>query len=62
MLIDLSDEEAVALLALLERAIEIDRYLLSPCARRLLGIRPKLLGQAPAPPANGPPRAGWPRR
>ena len=62
MQIDLNDEEAAALLALLDRAIDNDRFLLSSRARVLYGIRPKLLGQPPAPPANGPPRAGWPRR
>jgi hypothetical protein len=62
MQIDLTDEEAVALLALVDRAIENDRFLLSPRARTLFGIRPKLLGAPSAPPSAGPPRMGWPRR
>jgi hypothetical protein len=47
MQIDLTDEEAVALLALLDRAIENDRFLLSLRARTLYGIRPKLLVRGP---------------
>jgi hypothetical protein len=62
MQIDLTDEEAVALLALLYRTIENDRFQLSPRARTLFGIRPKLLGASPAPPSAGPPRMEWPRR
>jgi hypothetical protein len=62
MQIDLTDAETAALLALLERAIENDRYLLSPRARTLLGIRPKLLGQPFAASAIGQSRTGWPRR
>ena len=54
MQIDLTDEEAVALLALLDRAIENDRT--------LCGIRLKLLGAPPAPPSAGPPHMGRPRR
>jgi hypothetical protein len=62
MQIDLTDEEAVALLALLDRSIEIDRFLLSLRARTLCGIRPKLLGASPASPSAGPSRIGRPRR
>jgi hypothetical protein len=62
MQIDLTDEEAAALLALMDRAIENDRFLLSQRTRTLLGIRPKLLGEQLEPPSTGLPRAGWLRR
>jgi hypothetical protein len=62
MQIDLTNEEAVALLALLDRAIENDRFLLSRQARTLCGIRPKLLGAPRAPPPVGSQCMGWPRR
>jgi hypothetical protein len=53
MRIDLTREEAVALLSLLNRAIENDRYPLSPRIRTLRGIRAKLPGAPPeAPPAK----------
>jgi hypothetical protein len=42
MQIDLTDEETAALLAMLDRAIDNVRYLLSPRTRTLCGIRPKL--------------------
>lgn len=42
MQIDLSDEEAAALLALLNRTIENDRYPLSPRIQILRGILAKL--------------------
>jgi hypothetical protein len=45
MQIDLTDEEAAALLALIDRAIENNRFLLSQRVRTLLGIHPKLLGE-----------------
>ena len=60
--IDLTDEEAVALLALLDRAIENDRFLLSLRSRTLYGIRPKLLGARPASLSAGRPHMGLPRR
>jgi hypothetical protein len=43
MLIDLTDDEAAALLALMGRAIAIDRFSLSLQTRTLQGIRPKIL-------------------
>ena len=62
MKIDLTDKKAVALLASLDRAIENDRFLLSPRARTLYGVRPKLLGTPSAPPSAGRPHMGRPRR
>ena len=50
MQLDLDDEEAAALLALLNRAIEDDRYPLSPRIRVLRGIRAKLPTAPPDPP------------
>jgi hypothetical protein len=41
MRLDLSDEEAAALLSLLNRAIDNDRYTLSPRVRRWREIRAK---------------------
>jgi hypothetical protein len=63
MNIDLTDEEAVALLRELSNIIENDRYPLSPRIRTLREIRAKLPG-APAatPPPARPPRTGRPRR
>jgi hypothetical protein len=42
MRLDLTDEEATALLSLLNRAIDDDRYPLSPRIRTLRGIRAKV--------------------
>jgi hypothetical protein len=73
MQLDLTDEEAAALLSLLNLAIADDRYPLSPRIRLLRGIRSKLPG-APLepPPARSPTldertpgrasRSGRPRR
>jgi hypothetical protein len=55
MQLDLTDEEADALLNLLNRAIETDRYQLSPRIRVLRGIRVKLPGAPPEPPPARPP-------
>jgi hypothetical protein len=46
MQLDLNDEEAAALLRLLNRAIEDDRYPPSPRIRTLRHIRAKLPGAA----------------
>jgi len=73
MQLDLTEEEAAALLSLLNRAIDRDRYPLSPRIRVLRGIRAKLPGAPPQPPSARPaapeerspgraPRAGRPRR
>ena len=62
MQLELADDEAAALLALLNRAIDNDRYPLSPRVRVLRGIRAKLPGAPPEPPPIGPPRTGRPRR
>jgi hypothetical protein len=63
MQIDLTDDEAAALLALMDRAIAIDSFLLLPQTRTLRGIRPKILRAPRAePPAPRPTQAGWPRR
>ena len=73
MQLELTDEEAAALLALLNRAIEDDRYPLSPRVRMLRAIRAKLPGAPSEPPPARPPtpeertpgrapRAGRPRR
>jgi hypothetical protein len=56
MQLDLTDEEAAALLRLLNRAIEDDRYPLSPRIRTLRHIRAKLPGAPPEPPPARPPR------
>jgi hypothetical protein len=55
MQLDLTDEEASALLRLLNRAIDDDRYPLSPSIRLLRGIRVKLPGAPPEPPSARPP-------
>jgi len=73
MQLDLTDEEAAALLRELNNIIENDRYPLSPRIRMLRGIRVKLPGAPPQPPPARPPapeerrpgrapRAGRPRR
>jgi hypothetical protein len=62
MQLDLTDGEAAALLALLNRVIENDRYPLSLQIRVLRGIRAKLPGAPPEPPPVRPPRTGRPRR
>jgi hypothetical protein len=53
--LDLTDEEAAALLRLLNRTIADDRYPLSPRIRTLRGIRAKLPGAPQEPPAAKPP-------
>jgi hypothetical protein len=60
MHLDLTDEEAAALLSLLNRAIDDDRYPLSPRIRTLRAIRAKLPGAPLEPPPARPPtpRAG----
>jgi len=50
MQLDLTDEEAAALLRELNNIIEPDRYPLSPRIRMLRGIRAKLPGAPPQPP------------
>jgi hypothetical protein len=60
--LDLTDEEAAALLTALNRVIENDRYPLSPRIRVLRGIRANLPGAPHEPPPVGPPRTGRPRR
>jgi hypothetical protein len=55
MQLDLTDEEAAALLSLLNRVIADDRYPLSPRIRLLRGIRMKLPGVPPEPPPARPP-------
>ena len=55
MRLDLTDEEATVLLRLLNRAIEDDRYPLSPRLRTLRHIRAKLPGAPPEPPPARPP-------
>jgi hypothetical protein len=64
MQLELTDEEAAALLRLLNRAIEDDRYPLSPRIRVLRHIRAKLPGAPPKPlPARPPtPEERDPRR
>jgi hypothetical protein len=73
MQLDLTYEEAEALLSLLNRAIDDDRYPLSPRIRLLRDIRAKLPGAPPEPPPAKPPtpqerdpgrrpRSGRPRR
>ena len=49
MQLDLTDEEAAALLRELNNIIENDRYPLSPRIRMLRGIRAKLPGAPPEP-------------
>ena len=46
-MIVLTDDETAALLALIDRAIAIDAFFLSPQTRTLQGVRQKILG-APA--------------
>jgi len=62
MRLDLTDEEATALLRLLNRAIEDDRYPLSLRIRTLRHIRAKLPGAPLEPPPARPPRTGRARR
>jgi len=73
MTLDLTDEEAAALLRELNNLIENDRYPLSPRIRVLRGIRAKLPGAPREPPPARPPtpeertpgrapRSGRPRR
>jgi hypothetical protein len=54
MQLDLTDEEAAALLSLLNRVIADDRYPLSPRIRMLRGIRAMLPGAPPQPPPARP--------
>jgi hypothetical protein len=62
MTLDLTDDEAAALLRELNTIIENDRYPLSPRIRTLRDIRGKLPGAPPAPPPASAPRTGRPRR
>jgi len=62
MQLELTDEQAAALLALLNRTIEDDRYPLSPRIRKLREIMAKLSGAPSEPPPTRPPRTGRPRR
>ena len=55
MRLDLTDEEAAALLRLLNRVIADDRYPLSPRIRLLRAIRAKFPGAPPEPPPARPP-------
>ena len=55
MQLDLTDEEAAALLSLVNRAIDDDRYPLSPRVQLLRGIRAKLTGAPTQPPPARPP-------
>jgi len=58
----LTDDEKEALVALLKRAIEADRYPLSPRIYMLKGILAKLEPPKPAPVPLPPLKAyGWPR-
>jgi hypothetical protein len=50
MQLELTDDEAAALLRLLNRTIADDRYPLSPRIRLLRGIQAKLPGALPEPP------------
>ena len=62
MQIDLTDDETRALLALIDRAMAIDAFSLSPLTRSLPRIRHKLIGPAsPGPSAVQPARHGWAR-
>jgi len=54
MQLDLTDEEALALLKLLTEKIEGDRYPLSPRVRVLRSIRDRLPGAPPTGPAARP--------
>jgi hypothetical protein len=58
MRLDLTDEEAAALLSLLNRVIDEDRYPLSPRVRTLRGIRAKFSTAPPEPPRARPPTPG----
>ena len=65
--LDLTDEEAAALLRELDHIIDGDRYFLSPRIRALTAIRDKLrppLVREPLPPLKvyAPPRAKAPQR
>jgi hypothetical protein len=62
MNVDLTDEEAEALLRELNTIIDNDRYPLSPRIRMLREIRAKLPGAPAPPPPASPPRTGRPRR
>jgi len=55
MTLDLTDEEAAALLSLLNRASADDRYPLSPRIRLLRAVRAKLPGAPAEPPPARPP-------
>jgi hypothetical protein len=55
MQLDLTDEEAAALVNLLNRAIDEDRYPLSPRIRMLRGIRAKFPTAPREPPPARPP-------
>jgi hypothetical protein len=55
MQLDLTDEEAAALLRELNNIIENDRYPLSPRIRTLRGIRAKFPTAPREPPPAGPP-------
>ncbi|MBV8132539.1 MAG: hypothetical protein JO282_08535 [Alphaproteobacteria bacterium] len=55
MQIDLDDQEAAVLLAVLNRVIEDDRYPLSPRIRMLHDIRAKFPTARPEPPPARPP-------
>jgi hypothetical protein len=55
MQLDLTDEEAAALVRELNAIIDNDRYPLSPRIRMLRGIRAKLPGAPPPPPPARPP-------
>lgn len=54
MTLDLSDEEKLALVCLLARSIEDDRYPLSPRVLALKGILTQLEPKAPAEPQSAP--------
>ena len=54
-MLDLTDDEKVALAALIKRTIEDDRYPLSPRLRPLKGILAKLEPRAAAEPYPAPP-------
>jgi hypothetical protein len=67
MTIDLTDEETAALMRLLNKAIDADRYPLSPRIQTLKGILAKILPEPkrePLPPLKHyePPRATAARR
>jgi len=62
MNVELTDEQAAALLRELNRIIESDRYPLLPRIRMIREIRARLPGAPAAPPPASPPRTGRPRR